>query len=118
MAIAILPEDYLVPPIVSQDELEGLIVQIKPDIEELPYWYLKATAAQLRAAVENLLLGYRQSIFMSRHVSLMLPPQQWLLSETIAANYRQAWKFAEAMPTVALAFELFLDNMDIEMVAP
>lgn len=45
----------------------------------------------------------------------MLPAQHWLLAETIAANYRQAWGYAEAMPTVVKpALELFLANMDIE----
>ncbi|HUX62229.1 hypothetical protein [Sulfuricella sp.] len=118
MANAILPEEYLVPPVVSQDELEDLIVQVDPDIEDRPYWHLKASAAQLRDAVEKLLLGYRQSIFMAEHGASMLPAQLWLLAETISANYRQAWIYAESARTVTPAFELFLANMDIEMVAP
>lgn len=117
MATAILPEEYLVPPIVSQDELEDLIIQVDPDIEERPYWYLKATSAQLRAAVEKLLLGYRQSIFMADHGASMQPIHLWLLAETISANYRQAWIYAEAARSVTPAFELFMANMDIEMVA-
>jgi hypothetical protein len=118
MANAILPEEYLVPPVVSQDELEDLIVQANPDIEDRPYWHLRASAAQLRTAVEKLLLGYRQSIFMTENGASMLPAQLWLLAETISANYRQAWIYAEAACTVTPAFELFLANMDIEMVAP
>lgn len=45
----------------------------------------------------------------------MPPARFWLLTETISANYRQAWAYAEAMPTVvAPALELFMANMDIE----
>ena len=76
---------------------------------------LEATAAQLRAAVEKLLVAYRQSIYLAQHGAAMLPAQHWLLAESIAANFRQAWAYAEAMPTVVTpALELFLANMDIE----
>lgn len=115
MATAILPDEYLVPPLVSQDELEDLIFQVDPDIEDRPDWHLKATSAQLRTAVERLLLGYRQSIYMTEHGASMLPPAQWLLSESISDNYRQAWIYAKSMRTVAPAFDLFLANMDIEV---
>jgi hypothetical protein len=114
MAISIIPAEFSVPPVVSQDELEDLIIQIEPEIEERPY-SLEATAAQLRAAVEKLLLAYRQSLYLAQHGATMLPAQHWLLAETIAANYRQAWAYAAAMPTVVTpALELFLANMDIE----
>lgn len=115
MAMSIIPAQYDVPPVVSQDELEDLIIQIEPEIEDRPDWWLKATAGQLRAAVEKMLLAYRQSLYLAEHGASMLPAQHWLLTEMIAANYRQAWGYAEAMPTVvAPAFELFLVNMDIE----
>lgn len=114
MAMSILPAQFDVPPAVSQDELEDLIIQIEPEIEDRPY-SLEATAAQLRAAVEKLLQAYRQSIYLAQHGATMLPAQHWLLAETIAANYRQAWAYAAAMPTVVTpALELFLANMDIE----
>lgn len=114
MAMSIIPAEFSVPPVVSQDELEDLIIQIEPEIEERPY-SLEATAAQLRAAVEKLLLAYRQSLYLTQHGASMLPAQHWLLAETIAANFRQAWAYAEAMPTVVTpALELFLANMDIE----
>lgn len=115
MAMSIIPAEFSVPPVVSQDELEDLIIQVEPEIEERPNWWLKATAGQLRAAVEKLLQGYRQSLYLARHGASMLPAQHWLLAETIAANYRQAWAYAAAMPTVVTpALELFLANMDIE----
>lgn len=115
MAISILPAQYDVPPAVAQDELEDLIIQVEPAIEDRPGWWLKATAGQLRAAVEKLLLAYRQSLYLAQHGASMLPGQHWLLAETIAANYRQAWAYAEAMPTVVTpALELFVSNMDIE----
>lgn len=114
MAMSIIPAAYSVPPVVSQDELEELIIQIEPEIEDRPY-SLEATAAQLRAAVEKLLVAYRQSLYLAQHGASMLPAQHWLLAETIAANFRQAWAYAEAMPTVVTpALELFLANMDIE----
>jgi hypothetical protein len=114
MAVSIIPAEFNVPPVVSQDELEDLIIQVEPEIEDRPY-SLEATAAQLRAAVEKLLLAYRQSIYLAQHGASMLPAQHWLLAETIAANYRQAWAYAEAMPNVVTpALELFLSNMDIE----
>ena len=114
MAMSIIPAEFSVPPVVSQDELEDLIIQIEPEIEDRPY-SLEATAAQLRAAVEKLLVAYRQSLYLAQHGASMLPAQHWLLAETIAANYRQAWAYAEAMPTVVTpALELFLANMDIE----
>ncbi|MGE4449103.1 MAG: hypothetical protein AB7E15_12495 [Azospira sp.] len=115
MAMRILSAQYDVPPAVAQAELEDLIIQVEPEIEERPEWWLKATAGQLRAAVEQLLLAYRQSLYLVKHGASMLPAQHWLLAETIAANYRQAWGYAEAMPTVVKpALELFLANMDIE----
>lgn len=114
MAMSIIPAEFSVPPVVSQDELEDLIIQIEPEIEDRPY-SLEATAAQLRAAVEKLLVAYRQSLYLTQHGASMLPAQHWLLAETIAANYRQAWAYAAAMPTVVTpALELFLANMDIE----
>lgn len=114
MAMSIIPAEFSVPPVVSQDELEDLIIQIEPEIEDRPY-SLEATAAQLRAAVEKLLVAYRQSLYMAQHGASMLPAQHWLLAESIAANFRQAWAYAEAMPTVVTpALELFLANMDIE----
>lgn len=114
MAMSIIPAEFSVPPVVSQDELEDLIIQIEPEIEDRPY-SLEATAAQLRAAVEKLLQAYRQSLYLAQHGASMLPAQHWLLAETIAANYRQAWAYAAAMPTVVTpALELFLANMDIE----
>jgi len=114
MAMSIIPAEFSVPPVVSQDELEDLIIQIEPEIEDRPY-SLEATAAQLRAAVEKLLLAYRQSLYLTQHGAAMLPSQHWLLAETIAANFRQAWAYAEAMPTVVTpALELFLANMDID----
>lgn len=114
MAMSIIPAEFSVPPVVSQDELEDLIIQIEPEIEDRPY-SLEATAAQLRAAVEKLLVAYRQSLYLTQHGATMLPAQHWLLAETIAANYRQAWAYAAAMPTVVTpALELFLANMDIE----
>lgn len=114
MAMSIIPAEFSVPPVVSQDELEDLIIQIEPEIEDRPY-SLEATAAQLRAAVEKLLVAYRQSLYLAQHGTSMLPAQHWLLAETIAANFRQAWAYAEAMPTVVTpALELFLANMDIE----
>ncbi len=115
MAMSIIPAQYDVPPVVSQDELEDLIIQVEPGIEDRPDWWLRATAAQFRAAVEKLLLAYRQSIYLAQHGASMLPAQHWLLAETIAANYRQAWAYAEAMPNVVPpALELFLANMDID----
>jgi hypothetical protein len=116
MATNILPPDYQVSPIVSQDELEDLIVQVAPNIEEQPYSHMEAMTAQLRSAVEKLLVAYRQSIFLSEHGTTMLPAQHWQLAETIAANYRLAWKFAGTGRTVTRAFDLFLANMDIEGV--
>ncbi len=116
MAFSILPPDYKVPPMVSQNELEDLIVQVSPDIEDQPYSHLEAMAAQLRCAVENMLVAYRQSIFLSEHGATMLPAQHWQLAETIASNYRLAWNFAETRHTVTRAFDLFLENMDIEGV--
>ena len=113
MAINIVTPDYQVAPLVSQYELEDLIVQADPDIEERP---MEAMTAQLRSAVEKLLIAYRQSIFMSEHGATMLPAQHWQLAEMIAANYRQAWVFAETARTVTRAFNLFLENMDIEGV--
>lgn len=114
MAMSIIPAEFSVPPVVSQDELEDLIIQIEPEIENRPY-SLEATAAQLRAAVEKLLVAYRQSLYLAQHGASMLPAQHWLLAESIAANFRQAWAYAEAMPTVVTpALELFLANMDIE----
>lgn len=114
MAMSIIPAEFSVPPVVSQDELEDLIIQIEPEIEDRPY-SLEATAAQLRAAVEKLLVAYRQSLYLAQHGASMLPAQHWLLAESIAANFRQAWAYAEAMPTVVTpALELFLANMDIE----
>lgn len=114
-AILTFPPECQVAPVVPQDELDDLIIQIEPEIEDRPAWWLKATAGQLRAAVEKLLLAYRQSIYLSRNGSSMPPARFWLLTETISANYRQAWAYAEAMPTVvAPALELFLENMDIE----
>lgn len=114
MAVSIIPAEFNVPPLVSQDELEDLIIQVEPEIEDRPY-SLEATAAQLRAAVEKLLLAYRQSIYLAQHGASMLPAQHWPLAETIAANYRQAWAYAEAMPTVVTpALELFMANMDID----
>jgi len=115
MAMSIIPAQYDVPPVVSQDELEDLIIQVEPEIEDRPDWWLRATAAQLRAAVEKLLQAYRQSLYFAQHGASMLPAQHWLLAETIAANYRQAWVYAEAMPTVVTpALELFMANMDID----
>lgn len=114
-AILTFPPEYQVAPVVSQDELDDLIIQVEPEIEDRPEWWLKATSGQLRAAVEKLLLAYRQSLYLAQHGASMLPAQHWLLAETIAANYRQAWAYAEAMPTVVTpALELFLANMDIE----
>ena len=114
MAMSILPAQFDVPPAVSQDELEDLIIQVEPGIEDRPY-SLETTVGQLRAAVEKLLQAYRQSLYLAQHGASMLPAQHWLLAETIAANYRQAWAYAAAMPTVVTpALELFLANMDIE----
>lgn len=114
-AILTFPPEFQVAPVVSQNELEDLIVQVEPQIEDRPDWWLKATAAQLRSAVEYLLLAYRQSLYLVEHGASMPPVQHWLLTETIAANYRQAWRYAEAMPTVVTpALELFVSNMDIE----
>lgn len=115
MAMSIIPAEFSVPPAVSQNELEDLIIQVEPEIEDRPNWWLKATAGQLRAAVEKLLLAYRQSLYLAQHGASMLPAQHWLWAETIAANYRQAWIYAEAMPSVVTpALELFLANMDID----
>ena len=80
MAMSIIPAEFSVPPVVSQDELEDLIIQVEPEIEERPNWWLKATAGQLRAAFEKLLQGYRQSLYLARHGASMLPAQHWLLA--------------------------------------
>ncbi|GEM_PF-2887199 len=114
MAMAILPAEYQIPPEVSDPLLEDLIVSVDPGIEDLPDGALRATTAQLRAAVEKMLLGYLQSIFLTKNGASMLPAQHWSIAETIAANYRQAWAHAGVMPTVRQAFELFMANMDIE----
>ena len=114
MAVSILPVEYEVPPYVADAELEDLVLQVLPELEDRPAWDLRACTAQLRSAVEKLLLGYRQSLFMAEHGASMLPPQQWLLSETIADNFRWAWRYAEALPALTPAFELFLANMDVD----
>lgn len=113
MALQILPAEYQTPPNVAQNELEDLILQVEPAIEDRPDYYLKATA-QLRAAVEALLLAYRQSVFLSTHRATLLPADRALLQDSVTTNYDQAWTIARAMRSVGPAFELFITNMNIE----
>lgn len=115
-AILTFPPEYQVAPVVSQDELEDLIVQVDPQMDQPESdSSLRSAAVQLRAAVEQLLLAYRQSIYLGEHGASLSPAQHCKLAETIAFGFQQAWAYAEAMPTVVTpALELFLKNMDID----
>jgi hypothetical protein len=116
MAESILPTKLLEPPYFPQSEIEDLIFQVCPQAEDHPSFFLQNFAAKLRPAVDKALMAYRQSIYLSQRAESMLPMEQWQLCEIIADNYRAAFHIAEASRTVAKAFYLFLQNMDIEEI--
>lgn len=113
-AILALPAAYLALPHVSQPELEDLIVQANPMIEEEPDAELQALTALLRSAVEPALVAYRQSHYLNSHPNQLSTFEQYQIADNIAEHYEAAFKKAAGSKTVAAAFFQFLRNMLIE----
>lgn len=116
MATNILPIEYQTPPLFPHDEVEDLIMQAFPGIEDHPKFLLKNSTSQLQRAIDKALTAYRQSIYLAEHADTLLPLEQWQVSEMVSENYRAAFHAAEASRTVARAFHLFLQRMDIEEI--
>lgn len=117
MAINILPVEFQSAPKVPELELEDLLIQADPSIEDV--WLYKPThlqelTAQLRDAVEPMLLAYSQTIYLSHAVQSLGPNEQRVLSEHISSNYRLAFNRAANSKVIEKAFHLFMQNMKIE----
>lgn len=113
MAIRILPVTLEYSPEISQLELEGLIVEVNPRIEDKEQ-LVDLRVSELRSAVEQFLIAYRQSVYFSEHVNDFSPAQQMEIIENIHTYQVQANKFAAKRKDVKAAFSLFIANMDIE----
>lgn len=117
MAINILPVELQSVPKVPELELEDLLIQADPSIEDVWLYtptHLQELTAQLRAAVEPMLLAYSQTIYLSHAVQCLGPHEQWVLSEHISSNYRLAFNRAANSKVIEKAFHLFMQNMKIE----
>lgn len=104
----------IVTPLVSQHELEDLLIQAHPvldDEDDVP----SHLTDQLRGAVESMLLAYRQSIYLGRVSESIGPYEQRTLSELISSNYRLAFDRASSCKPVEKAFHLFIQNMQTEI---
>lgn len=114
MAINILPVELQSAPHVPDLELEDLLIQADPPLEDETPDRLQELTAQLRGAVEPMLLAYRQTIYLSRSIHSFGPHEQWVLSEHISSNYRCAFNRAASSKVLEKAFHLFMQNMQIE----
>jgi hypothetical protein len=114
MATNILPVEFQSSPKVPEIELEDLLIQADPRLEDDSPTHLQNLTAQLRDAIEPMLLAYRQSIYLGRVAQSIGPKEQWELSEIISSNYRQAFQRAAAPKSVGIAFQLFIQNMRTE----
>lgn len=114
MATNILPAEFQSAPYVPDLELEDLLIQAEPTLEDEMTDRLQNLTAQLREAIEPMLLAYRQAIHLSRSIQSFGPHEQWVLSEHISSNYRCAFNRAASSKVLEKAFHLFMQNMQIE----
>ncbi len=114
MATNILPVELHSAPKVPDLELEDLLIQADPALEDGKAAHLHELIAQLRDAIEPMLLAYRQTIYLSHSVQSFGPHEQWILSEHISSNYRCAFNRAASSKVLEKAFHLFIQNMQID----
>lgn len=114
MATNILPAELHSAPKVPDLELEDLLIQADPALEDGTAEHLQELIAQLRDAIEPMLLAYRQAIYLSRSIHSFEPHEQWVLSEHISSNYRCAFNRAATSMVLERAFHLFMQNMQID----
>lgn len=113
MATSILPVTLEYSPEISQLELEGLIVEVNPKIEDKDQ-LVDMRVSELRSAVEQFLIAYKQSVYFSEHINDFSPAQQMEIIENIHTYQAQAKQYAAKRKDVKAAFSLFIANMDIE----
>lgn len=112
MAVQILPTT---PSPISQNELEDLIFQADPGLEEVLLQSdddLACLTGMLRTAVEHALLAYHQSHYLVCHAQSLELTRRLEVSESIAQHYRQATAIA-ASKTLETALALFLRNVEL-----
>lgn len=114
MATNILPAELHSAPKVPDLELEDLLIQADPALEDGTADHLQELIAQLRDVIEPMLLAYRQAIYLSRSIQSFKPHDQWVLSEHISSNYRCAFNRAASSKVLQRAFHLFMQNMQID----
>lgn len=116
MATNILPVELHSAPTVPDLEMEDLLIQADPALEDGKADHLHELIAQLRDAIEPMLLAYRQTIYLSRSIQIQSfgPHEQWVLSEHISSNYRCAFTRAAKSKVLEKAFHLFMQNMQID----
>lgn len=113
MTTQILPANLLTPPVVPAMELEGLILQASPRIENNDRLVGELTD-KLRAAVEYFLIAYRQTAYLADHFTDYSPAEVLQIVEGIHAYKTLADECVKGKKSLKMAFEIFQANMDID----
>jgi len=112
MTTQILPANLLTSPTVQAMELEGLILQASPRIENNDR--LVELTDKLKTAVEYFLIAYRQTAYLADHFTDYSPAEILQIVEGIQAYKALADECVEGKKTLKRAFDLWVANMDIE----
>lgn len=113
MTTQILPANLLTPPAVPVLELEDLILQVLPSIENNDH-LIGELVKRLKPAVENFLIAYRQAEFLSSGFNNLSPMEVIQIVEGIHTYKAMANECLKGRRPVKAAFDLFVANMDIE----
>lgn len=113
MTTQILPANLLTSPAVPVMELEGLILQALPRIENNDRMVGELTI-KLKTAVEYFLVAYRQTAYLADHFTNHSPAEVLQIIEGIQAYKALADECVKGKKTLKRAFDLWVANMDIE----
>ncbi|HEY3328179.1 MAG TPA: hypothetical protein VGK14_13575 [Novimethylophilus sp.] len=113
MTTRILSADLYIAPEVWVPELEGLILQALPRIENNDRLVGELTN-KLKTAVEYFLVAYRQTAYLADHFNNHSPAQVLQIVEGIQAYKTLADECVKGKKTLKRAFDLWIANMDIE----